>query len=314
VLNTQQCAVVDEMVAPSFGAVSNTRLTRLTDAALKLADPDNTRYKARQTGRFVRTGGLDQDPTTGWVYAHIDRGDAIKHDAIIDLIARRLAEQGDNTDMDTRRARAFGVLANPAAAVQLIGIPTTRGMNPEPTNPAEAQAIIDQAKTMVAKFTADTQVYVHFYADTLTDPNALARIEGLGPILVDQIHHITHATNIHLTKVIHPDGVGIAVDQYEIPTRIRNQVLLANPHSVFPWSATESRHCDLDHTTPYQPGAPAQTRPDNLGPLTRKAHRIKTHAGWQLTQPKPGVYIWTSPTGQTHQVDTTGTHRAPMLE
>ena len=313
-LTAEQCATVDEMVAPSLGVVSNIRLTRLTDAAIRKADPENTRYKTRNSERFVRTGGSDHDPTTGWVYAHIDRVDAIKHDAIIDLIARRIAEQGDETDLDTRRARAFGILANPAAAVQLIGIPTTRGMNPEPTTPEQTQAILDQADAMAPGLTIGTKVYVHLYADTLTDPDALARIEGIGPMLMDQVQQITGGTGVRLAPVVHPDGAGICVDQYEIPTRVRDQVLAANPHCVFPWSATESRHLDLDHTIPYQPGIPGQTRPDNLGPLTRKAHRIKTHAGWKLTQPQPGVYIWTSPSGQVHQVDTTGTHRVAVLE
>ena len=39
------------------------------------------------------------------------------------------------------------------------------------------------------------------------------------------------------------------------------------------------------------------TRPDNLGPLSRKVHRAKTHGGWQLDQPSPGVFLWRSPLG-----------------
>ncbi|HET9127015.1 MAG TPA: hypothetical protein VFN73_02955, partial [Propionibacteriaceae bacterium] len=76
------------------------------------------------------------------------------------------------------------------------------------------------------------------------------------------------------------------------------------PYDTFPGSTRASTHgCDLDHTHPYQPGGPpAQTRLDNLSPLSRRAHRAKTHGGWTLTQPLPGILIWTSPHSHTYLV------------
>jgi len=77
---------------------------------------------------------------------------------------------------------------------------------------------------------------------------------------------------------------------------------------VFPWSTRRSTGLDLDHTTAYRKGTdgtpppPGQTRPDNLGPLTRRAHRAKTHGGWQVTQPLPGTYLWRSPLGYRYLV------------
>ncbi|MEL4506074.1 DUF222 domain-containing protein [Luteococcus sp. H138] len=43
--------------------------------------------------------------------------------------------------------------------------------------------------------------------------------------------------------------------------------------------------------------ATGQTRPDNLGPLSRLAHRAKTHFGWRLHQPLPGIFLWQTPLG-----------------
>jgi hypothetical protein len=63
----------------------------------------------------------------------------------------------------------------------------------------------------------------------------------------------------------------------------------------------------LDHTVEYRPGVPGQTRPSNLGPLSRRVHRAKTHAGWQLKQVEPGVFHWTSARGQTYEVGPNGT-------
>jgi hypothetical protein len=38
----------------------------------------------------------------------------------------------------------------------------------------------------------------------------------------------------------------------------------------------------------------------NLGPLCIRWHNAKTHGRWQLRQPQPGLFIWTSPLGRTY--------------
>jgi hypothetical protein len=49
----------------------------------------------------------------------------------------------------------------------------------------------------------------------------------------------------------------------------------------------------------------------NYGPMTTTHHRIKTHGGWQLRQPWPGLYLWRDPHGAFYLVDHTGTRRLP---
>ena len=121
------------------------------------------------------------------------------------------------------------------------------------------------------------------------------------------------------------------VDAYEIPDRLREAVHLRSPADVFPHATNLGRTKDVDHTKPYHlppdttarrpddgdpsPGAgpPAhretvpQTRLDNLAPMTRFHHRIKTHGGWQVTQVSNGVFVWRSPHGYLFLVDATGT-------
>ncbi|MCL2470227.1 MAG: 13E12 repeat family protein [Propionibacteriaceae bacterium] len=317
-------AVVDVEIAPCLGAVGMPRLTRAVTAAVLIVDPDRAeRIHQAKAHRCVLTGADEKDPLTGWVSARVDRQDAIYLDAMIQLVADRLAARGDATTVDHRRARALGMLANPAAVVQMIGIPTTRGMDSIPTTDEDYQAIKDTAGTMVAGFTPRTQVYVHLFAVPTsptkpTSPTAgicpvsgispVARVEALGPILTSQVAQLTSGTHVRVTPAIHVDSTSFSVDQYEVPARLRHQVVLRNPYDVFPWSSIESRNLDLDHTIAFQVGQPGQTNPSNLGPVSRRAHRIKTVAGWQLDQPTPGVYIWRTPTGQTIQVDHTGTH------
>jgi len=302
---------VDDSVAIVMGQVGAARFFRAVDAAIKIADSQAELADPVRPARFVHTRDDRLDPDTGWLTARLDKADILFWDAIIQQGADQLADTpgGAITTDDERRATAFSVMSNPAATITWLGISTTRSMNPASETGDWKTAFVKQAKKLVPRFAPKTQVYVHMFANSLVDPTAPVRVENYGTVLTSQLAQITQSTKVRLTPVVHLDGTTIAVDQYEIPAHIRRRVLLANPHDVFPWSTTESRHLDLDHTTPYQPGRPAQTRTDNLGPLTRRAHRVKTHANWQLTQPTPGTYIWQTPAGQVIQVDNKGTHR-----
>jgi hypothetical protein len=88
-------------------------------------------------------------------------------------------------------------------------------------------------------------------------------------------------------------------------------VTLQTPADTFPYATNTTRAKQIDHTTPYNPtGPPGQSRIGNYGPMTVFHHRLKTHGGWQVAQPFPGIYLWRDPTGQaTYLVDHTGTRR-----
>jgi len=400
--------IVDGMVAPCLGAVGSVRLSRMVTAAIATADPEFLARRAKVAARrCVRVGGDEVDPLTGWVSARVDRADALFLDATVQLVADILAQQGDPSDVDERRARALGLLANPAAVVQLIGVHSNRGLTPDPPQStglvqsvgrtqntelaqdaglvqdtsikhgivcadglesggvrsglhgpgvatdhanghgtadadhqmlmttgghptketlspdtidagqlvvaADHQAIMSLADKLAPVLTPHTQVYVHVCADTLTNPDAVARVESIGPVLVSQISQLTQGTRVRVTPLIHLGATDIGVDQYEIPQRIREHVILRDTYEVFPWSSREARTLDMDHTIPYQPGRgrSRQTTPSNLGPLSRKVHRVKTHAGWQLDQPQPGTFVWHTPAGQRVLVNHTGSHVIP---
>ena len=281
-------AQVDDLISPCLGAVNASRLGRAVEAAITATNPDGVRQRATDAPRHVWVGGDTRDRLTGWVSARLDRRDALCLDSTVQMLADKLAVDGDGSTVDERRAKALGLLADPGAALQLVeNTPCATG---------------------TTAFTPRTQVYVHVHAENLGDGDAVARVEQIGPLLVSQVAALTQASRVTLTPVIHVEATADPVDAYEIPDRIRRQVLAREPHDVFPWSSTPSRHLDLDHTIGYQPGIPGQTRPDNLGPLSRKAHRIKTHAGWRLDQPTPGVFLWHTAAGQQARVDHLGTH------
>ena len=58
--------------------------------------------------------------------------------------------------------------------------------------------------------------------------------------------------------------------------------------------------CHLDHTRAYPYGPTADY---NLGPFCEPHHLIKHHSRWRVTQPQPGVFEWTSPTGHTSTIE-----------
>ncbi len=57
---------------------------------------------------------------------------------------------------------------------------------------------------------------------------------------------------------------------------------------------------------PYSEGGP--TSSDNIAPLCRRHHRLKTHhSGWGYTVLEPGSYLWHSPHGYQFLRDHRGT-------
>jgi hypothetical protein len=166
-------------------------------------------------------------------------------------------------------------------------------------------------------------VVVHIGAEDL-DPGTVgtgvARVVAaggdVGPVLVPQVASLLRHHRIRVIPVIDMAG-DPSVDAYEIPTRTRMQLQLREDSSVFPYSGRRSRSCDLDHTVAYRfarpdvPAPPGQTRPSNLGPLSRGEHRAKTHGAWTLDQPAPGLYLWTNRTGHRWAVINGHTHRLP---
>lgn len=142
----------------------------------------------------------------------------------------------------------------------------------------------------------------------------VARVEGVGPVTLEQAVEMLRHSNVTVRGVIDL-AEDRAVDSYEVPERMREILFQRSPGCVFPWSggAPPSRGRDVDHTVPYlapdKGGPPGQTRIGNLGFLSRKPHRVKTHApGWRHHQPEPGVHYWRTPTGYWFRVDHRGSH------
>jgi hypothetical protein len=76
-------------------------------------------------------------------------------------------------------------------------------------------------------------------------------------------------------------------------------VALRDRHPTNPTAGpTAASAGDLDHTIPRSQGG--LTIRENLTPLTRRWHILKTHGSWQVHRHGRG-WQWTSPTGRTYQ-------------
>ncbi|MEJ2871046.1 DUF222 domain-containing protein [Actinomycetospora sp. OC33-EN08] len=87
-------------------------------------------------------------------------------------------------------------------------------------------------------------------------------------------------------------------------TRLRDWVTARDRTCRAPGCAVDATRCDLDHTVSVLDGG--RTVADDLGAFCRRDHRFKhdPDTGWTVTQPRPGLFCWTSPTGRVH-------HRRP---
>ncbi|HEY0641921.1 MAG TPA: HNH endonuclease signature motif containing protein, partial [Nocardioides sp.] len=103
---------------------------------------------------------------------------------------------------------------------------------------------------------------------------------------------------------------------YEIPARIREQVILRDKTCVHPYCTRPARGADVDHVIEYDHDAeaegrqqPGPTTSSNLAVLCRFHHRLKTFTAWTYRTIAPGVFEWTSPHGHKYLRDRHGTTR-----
>ncbi|HKA69486.1 MAG TPA: DUF222 domain-containing protein [Actinomycetes bacterium] len=88
--------------------------------------------------------------------------------------------------------------------------------------------------------------------------------------------------------------------RYRPPQDLIDHVIARDRTCVFVGCAQPAWRCQLDHTIPA-PGGP--TSEGNIGPMCGPHHDGKTHGGWDVDQPQPGRFHWTSPTGHTYTVE-----------
>jgi hypothetical protein len=322
-------ALVDASVAAAHDLPAG-KLIELAEARIIEADPDA--HRARIAAEEARTGVFTRRRRPGQAVAAIDgqadvqpitlrlpTAGAVEFTTTVEEIATTLAEQhvptheDDVPTMDQFRARAAELLADPYAAVRFLdGTRTPEpAPEPEPTPEPDTKAHPETEGAEAPRpprARRKAVIHVHLDAAVLAGlAQGVARVEGLGPMLLDQLAALLRHRHIDLKPVIDLN-LTTAVDAYEHPAACKERTLLRTGGDVFPHSTSRTRRLDHDHVTPYDThGPPGQTGDHNDAPLTRRHHRTKTHLPYRTRQLGLGAYRWETPHGLVRVVTGYGT-------
>jgi hypothetical protein len=323
-LSWEACADVDHALSDFVGMMPWPRFATILSATIAEADPVVAAERAERARHSRDVFSFESEDGLKTIVAKAAAGDAIWFMATVNRIADILAARGDTDPVGDRRARAVGILARPAEALQLL-IDHHHDVTDEPAKPAESgepepepdadhQSLSMAVPAGFDAAAARPRVVLHFHLAeaALRSGHAIVRPEDGGPLTLDQLAEFLQRSGcqVRIQPVLDPTEIA-PVDGYEIPARLRAAVRARQIADVFPFGTCLSPQMDIDHTERYVPmdygGPPGQTRLDNLGPFARPGHRAVTHGGWQKHQPEPGYYLHRSPTGHIYLVTNQGT-------
>jgi hypothetical protein len=311
---TQEAARwVDAQVAAAVGKIGPAQLDRLVAETIKrfeLAAPDpSSDPEDGYLSVDLRHATLnDQDvhyAGTMHFEADLDIADALDLDRALSHDAAAQKALGSTESLDVRRAKALGALARTQTALDLH----TQG-----STAARSEDGLPVAREVVLN--------LHFEADSVQNARTVfgptGRLEERQRlVLLDQVQEWCGDTRTKVTiKPVIDLNAELSAPGYEVPDRIREQIVLRDRTCVHPWCTRPARGADVDHVVEFDHDAEAEGRPQpgpttssNLAALCRFHHRLKTFTAWTYRMLAPGVFEWTSPHGHRYLRDRHGTTR-----
>ena len=319
-LSQEAAAFVDAQVAPFAHRIGIAALERLIAEAIARFMPDRAAedaVKAADGRHFtidhqqVSFGGTSQ------VTGELDLADALDLDAAVAKGAQELLALGSSDSLDVRRSIAAGQIARNQLALDLTtdDAGATGWSSSDLGRAASDSERTDETRSeRTARPRTASRVR---WCCTCTSPRkrSLGTSGGLELARVENQHRILTADQIR-TWCANPDAQVIVkpvidlnehihVEGYEVPDRLREQATLRDHTCVFPWCSRSARKMDADHVIPYAEGG--TTSSDNIAPLCRRHHRLKTHSAWTYTMLELGSFLWSSPHGYQFLRDHHGT-------
>lgn len=313
VLDQHSAGLVDLQLARQIPGMTRRRVKNLVAGIVLDHLPVDEAEQRRQEATEARGAWIAvAENGIADVAAVMDAPDAVRLDATLNHLAGILQASGSPDTLNARRAKALGILADPARALQLMqaclldqlpGLDVTTDCHLHGQVGHACGTLLVDAKDLAPK----ASIVVHLTDATLSAGEGIVRAKGIGPLLAEWLRDLLPDHQFTVRPVIDANRQ-VASDCYECPPTMREAIEYRNPFEVFPYSSRKSPGLDLDHTIPFTPRqargtsaepveASGSTSPDNLGPLTRKTHRAKTHGGYRLEQPLPGHFLWQTPLG-----------------
>ena len=291
-LSLEAALFADGLIAAMPRRIGQVKAAQLVQEARLYFDPDRALADEEEAltkrGVWLRHGSA---PATTDITMTLDTPDALLFDQTVTRIASDLRELGDADELDVRRARAVGILADPQFALDLL-------------SGREAAAPSRGVRAGAAN------LYVHLtpadLAADLAEGTGAASIERLGAattrLLTDWLTRFAAAgTKITLRPVLDLNTTTGLWTSTTHPKRCARPSCFATRPASSPDAAATpgpATSTTSPNTYPMEDGGPpGQTRPGNLAPLCRTHHRVKTHTAWHYKRLDDGSYEWTAPTG-----------------
>uniref|UniRef100_UPI001ED9C2FC HNH endonuclease n=1 Tax=Actinopolymorpha alba TaxID=533267 RepID=UPI001ED9C2FC len=136
-----------------------------------------------------------------------------------------------------------------------------------------------------------------------------AELGGFGPVLAEVArrliaNHIDNPDAMFAIGVTHP-VTGQLLSLHPLSKRFLRGlpaefVQSLNQRCTWMLCRRPAISCDLDHTKPYSEGG--ETSVNNVAPLCRRHHRVKTEGDWKVEQTSPGHLRYTDPHGREYTV------------
>ena len=315
--------VVDAAVARIIASESGGRVLAVAEAKVIEADPalHDQRVEEGKRRRYVSSSCTDEFGLRTLI-ARIEAGDAAWVCATVERVTEIIEPRHPDASKDELRAIAFGYLARPAELLELLldhaepeqgaldlGLDDSRAPSRAVAFPADLLDALRAAD--LSPLAPKAVLYVHLHEAAILGCDGVTRVEGLGPRSLSQLQTLLGRTQLRVQPVIDLSD-RVRATAYEHPGSLKERVHLTTGGDYWPFATSTSRRVDFDHPIPYDDtGPPGQTGNHNSGPLGRRHHRWKTHAGYRSRQCGQGRYAWLTPHGLGFLVDHAGTRRIP---
>ncbi|MEU6144173.1 DUF222 domain-containing protein [Streptomyces sp. NPDC047081] len=294
----EQLEVLDDDVAGQVEAVMVGKMPGLavgqTRAALRRevhrADPDGAEVRHRRRARERMVQHYPQEDGMALFGAVLPAQQTALMEQAVDGHAAGYADDGRT--LDQKRADALFDL--------VVNRPGVGGSSGSVSAPASG--------SRGGRASVVVQVTVP-YDILLGAEDGPAELKGYGPITGGQARELAFAPGSVWRRLLTEPESGLLVKadptSYRPTAETARHVIARDQYCAFPSCRMPARRCDLDHVRPFDhwhPERGGQTVPENLQPLCRRHHRLKTHhPGWGVTRDLcTGTSTWTAPTGHMY--------------
>ena len=295
-LSVEAALFADRLIAATPRRIGQVQAARLVQEARLYFDPDRALADEEEAlakrGVWLRHGSA---PATTDITMTLDTPDALLFDQTVTRIAGDLNELGDTEDLEVRRARAVGILADPQHALDLLVRPRRGSTQPRAragaTNlyvhltPADLAADLDEHRCRLDR---EARRRHHPAARRLAHPVRSSRHQDHpAPRPRPRRRPRPWTSTTHPKPCARPLCCATPTASSPAAAATPGPATSTTSPNTYRWKTADHR---------------AKPGPEISHPLCRGHHRVKTHTAWHYKRLDDGSYVWTAPTGHQYRV------------